>query len=341
MSLSLKHLVLHSIGLNEQGEVSLNLRSQEPAVTDNALELIENLHLTYNSKPSKGFGYFADPEARLPAQLQQFLSLEQEFIPFSGELAKELVDRINHYELTEQGILLIAYYEFIGSDYLQIMLLQDKAAPAVNEQMEITASHYLETSSIQLAARIDITEMQRNSESKRYVSFIRGRAGRKVADFFVDFLSCEEGLDVKQQNAMLMSAVDEFCDVANLDAQEKTEYRSQVKSYCDQQLKDGEEIQVKELSARLPSNEGPAGDFYSYAAQNFPIEEQFPADRSSLKKLTKYFGQGKGMTISFDQALLGERVTYDPQTDTLTVVGLPPNLKEQLRRATGGSETNE
>lgn len=333
MSLSLKHLVLHSIGLDEQGQVALHLREQEPPLTENALELVENLHLTYNSKSSKGFGYFTDTSAKLPSQLQQYLGQEQDFIPFSNAIAQELVDRINYYDLKEQGILLISHYEFVGSDYLQIMVLQDKVSPAVNEQLEVTASHYLETSSIQLAARIELTEMERNADSKRYISFIRGRAGRKVADFFVDFLSCEEGLDVKQQNAILMTAVDQFCDVAELEGEEKTEYRAQVKAYCDQQLKDGEEIQVKELSDNLPQENENGSDFYSFAAENFPIEEQFPADRSSLKKLTKYFGQGKGMTISFDQALLGERVIYDPKTDTLTVVGLPPNLREQLRRA--------
>ncbi|MFM2479862.1 nucleoid-associated protein YejK [Celerinatantimonas sp. YJH-8] len=335
MSLSVKHLVLHLIGLNDQGDVALNLRDQESTLTENALELVEDLHLTYNAKGNKSFGFFADASHEMPQAIEQWQSDSIDFITFSKQLAEALVSRINHYELKEQGILLIAHYEFVGADYLQVMLLQDKVSPAVNDAMEITASHYLETSSIQLAARIELTEMQRNRESRRYISYIRGRAGRKVADFFVDFLGCEEGLDTKQQNALLMSAVDEYCDVAQLDPEEKTEYRKQVKSYCDQQIKDGEEVQVKALSQALPQSDGDTPDFYSFAAENFPIEEQFPADRTTLKKLTKYFGQGKGVTISFDQGLFGERVQYDPQTDTLTIQGTPPNLREQLRRVSG------
>ncbi|CAG9001176.1 MAG: Nucleoid-associated protein YejK [Candidatus Celerinatantimonas neptuna] len=335
MSLSVTHLVLHSIGLDEQGHVALTLGDQESELNDNALELVEDLHLTYNSKASKGFGYFADNSKCLVSELTKLIENQTEFLDFSKTLAQELVERINHYELNEQGVLLISQYQFVASDYLQIVLLQDKVSPSVNDLMEITASHYLETSSIQLAARVELTEMQRNPDSKRYVSFIRGRAGRKVADFFVDFLGCEEGLDTKQQNALLMNAVDQYCDVANFEPEEKTEYRQQIKSYCDQQLKDGEEIQVKELSQSLPETDSEAPDFYSFAAENFPLEEQFPADRASLKKLTKYFGQGKGVTISFEQQLLGERIQYDPQTDTLTINGLPPNLREQLRRARG------
>ena len=41
---------------------------------------------------------------------------------------------------------------------------------------------------------------------------------------------------------------------------------------------------------------------------------------------------GGGLTLSFEQKLLNSRVFYDPQTDTLTIRGVPPNLKDQLLR---------
>jgi nucleoid-associated protein len=333
MSLSVKHLVLHSLIVDDEGKVALKARQQETQMSPDALELVEDLHLTYNSKSSKGFGYFSPSEGSqaLAEQLAQHRQGELEFIPFTIAAGDRLIEQLVKFDLIEQGILMFALYEFVGSDYLQIMVLENKQSPSVNDALEVTASHYLETSSIQLAARIELTEMERNPESHRYVSYIKGRAGRKISDFFVEFLGCVDGLDVKQQNAVLMSAVDEYCQVNQLDVGEKVEYRKQVKSYCDQQLKEGEEIQVKALSDALPTADGD-GDFYQFAAQSYPLEEQFPVDRSALKKLTKYFGQGKGVTVSFDQQLLGERVFYDANTDTLTIQGIPPNLKEQLRR---------
>lgn len=339
MSLSVKHLVLHSLILDEEGKVALKARQQETQMSANALELVEDLHLTYNRKPSKGFGFFAssDSEIELAHQLTQHRQGSLDFIPFSIAAGDRLLAQLEKYDLIEQGVLMFAIYEFVGSEYLQIMLLENKLSPAVNEALEVTASRYLETHSIQLAARIELTEMERNPESRRYVSYIKGRAGRKVSDFFVEFLGCDEGLDVKQQNAVLMTAVDEYCESKQLDPAEKVEYRKQVKSYCEQQLKEGEEIQVKALSNALPATES-GEDFYQFAAETYPLEEQFPADRGALKKLTKYFGQGKGVTISFDQPLLGERVFYDPESDTLTIKGIPPNLKEQLRRESGQSD---
>ncbi|HCG88437.1 MAG TPA: nucleoid-associated protein YejK, partial [Alteromonas macleodii] len=35
---------------------------------------------------------------------------------------------------------------------------------------------------------------------------------------------------------------------------------------------------------------------------------------------------------SFERKLMGDRVFYDPATDTLTIRGIPPNLKDQLNR---------
>ncbi|MDX2322278.1 MAG: nucleoid-associated protein, partial [Moritella sp.] len=50
---------------------------------------------------------------------------------------------------------------------------------------------------------------------------------------------------------------------------------------------------------------------------------------------------GGGLSVSFDQKLMGERISYDAQTDTLTIVGIPPNLREQLTRRGNSSEDNE
>ena len=66
--------------------------------------------------------------------------------------------------------------------------------------------------------------------------------------------------------------------------------------------------------------------------KGYELAETFPADRSTLRQLMKYAGSGGGMTINFDAKLLGERIFWDPATDTLTIKGTPPNLRDQLQR---------
>ncbi|RJX68705.1 hypothetical protein DZ860_17070 [Vibrio sinensis] len=62
------------------------------------------------------------------------------------------------------------------------------------------------------------------------------------------------------------------------------------------------------------------------------LDPQFPIERRALKHLTKFVGSGGGISLTFDGLLLDERIFYDPETDTLTIKGTPPNLRDQLCR---------
>ena len=75
--------------------------------------------------------------------------------------------------------------------------------------------------------------------------------GRKVADFFMDFLGASEGLNAKAQNKGLLRAVDDFTAEAQLDKSERQNVRQQVYSYCNEQLQAGEEIELESLSKEL------------------------------------------------------------------------------------------
>ena len=115
--------------------------------------------------------------------------------------------------------------------------------------------------------------------------------------------------------------------------------RQQVYSYCNEQLQAGEEIELESLSKELSGvSEVSFSEFT--ADKGYELEESFPADRSTLRQLTKFAGSGGGLTINFDAMLLGERIFWDPATDTLTIKGTPPNLRDQLQRRTSGGKQN-
>ena len=227
---------------------------------------------------------------------------------------------------------MIAEYQALATDYLFIALLPSNQSLKVTEGLDISATDYLDINKMDIAARIDLSSYETDKESNRYLAYIKGRVGRKVADFFLDFLQAEVGLDTKQQNQVLMQAVQDFCSDSKLEKDEATNYKKQVYDYCNEQIKAGEEVQVQELSGELPaSSDGTS--FLDYTKeQGYELEESFPADRSTMRKLTKYVGAGGGLNVSFDSLLLGERIFYDPETDTLTIKGTPPNLRDQLTR---------
>ncbi|CAM5189234.1 nucleoid-associated protein [Alishewanella longhuensis] len=188
---------------------------------------------------------------------------------------------------------------------------------------------------MQLAARIDLTEYAVNAEKGNYISFIRGRAGRKVADFFLDFLGCEEGADARVNSQKVLSSVEEYLGAAEFANDEKTAARRQVFDYCEERAKAGQEVVLAELSAVIDA--WTENGFLHYCAeQQLEVAEQFPVEVKELKKLVKFNGAGGGLSLSFDEKLLGERVQYDVKTDTLIIKGTPPNLRDQLQRFTQG-----
>lgn len=121
----------------------------------------------------------------------------------------------------------------------------------VNEELDIRSTHYLDINHADIVARIDLTEWETNPESTRYLTFLKGRVGRKVADFFMDFLGASEGLNAKAQNRGLLQAVDDFAADAQLDKSERQNVRQQVYAYCNEQLQAGEEIELESLSKEL------------------------------------------------------------------------------------------
>ena len=123
----------------------------------------------------------------------------------------------------------------------------------------------------------------------------------------------------------------DYCVQGELNPEQTQAVKKQVFEYCKGQMSNGEEIELAELSEELPTlNQQPFVAFTQ--EQNYGLEDSIPPIRTALKSLTKFSGSGKGVTISFDAELLNQRILWDEAADTLTIKGLPPNLRDQLQR---------
>ncbi|WP_196582895.1 nucleoid-associated protein YejK [Aliivibrio fischeri] len=338
MSLTLSNVILHKLVKNDQDELEVCLRNQTLENEEFTEALVSELHRVFNSKAGKGFGVFKT-ESEFGHWLSSVRKNETPFLEFSNNSAEKLKSELIKYPFAEEGILVIAEYQSLATEYLFVAVLPSNESMKVTEQLDISATDYLDIAKMDIAARIDLSTWETDSDSNRYLTFIKGRVGRKVSDFFLDFLQADVGMDTKVQNQVLMQAVEDFCADERLDKEEKQQYRKQVYDYCNGQLQAGEELTVKELASELPTSES-GSNFYQFSEeQGYELEESFPVDRAALRKLTKFVGAGGGLSLNFDAMLLGERVFYDPETDTLTIKGTPPNLKDQLTRRLGSSES--
>lgn len=331
MSINVTEIVLHQLQQTgtESAELTTHLRNETLAISAEVEQMMLQLHQAYQGK-AKAYGVFQS-ESVFAQQLNRLLEGENDFLPFSHSCAKMLATELAKYPFATDGTFILCRYNFLATDYLFIALIDSRSSMLVDDQLDIKRTEYLDITQYDIACRINLTELKLNAQSNRYLTFIKGRVGRKVADFFMDFLSAEEGLNPQVQNQTLLQAVSDYCEQGELDGQQTQAVKKQVFEYCKGQINSGEEIALQELSNSLPTlNEQ---DFAAFTqSQEYGLEENIPPVRNALKTLTKYSGSGKGVTISFDAELLGSRLVWDELNDTLTLKGLPPNLRDQLQR---------
>lgn len=333
MSITVNQIVLHQLVKHAENETTMMesvLRDELLTITPEVEQMMLQLHQGYQNK-GKAFGVFQE-NSIFAQDLNRLLENEINFLNFSQQSTKLLAQELGKYNFADSGTLILCQYNFLATDYLFIALLDSRISMLVDENLEIRRTEYLDITQFDIAARINLTDLQVNANSNRYLTFIKGRVGRKISDFFMDFLGAEEGLNPQVQNQCLLQAVSDYCEQGELNKEQTQAVKKQVFEYCKGQLANGDEIALTELSANLPTlNERPFVTFTE--EQDYGLEETIPPVRSALKTLTKFSGSGKGVTLSFDADLLNNRIEWDPLTDTLTIKGIPPNLKDQLQKA--------
>ncbi|GAA5143837.1 nucleoid-associated protein YejK [Thalassotalea piscium] len=335
MSLIISNIALHFLSQKtETGEVELRFGPESIAITPKIEDFTNGLHTLYNSKGSKGYGRFTDQvepseTPRFVDIMESYFNEQLSFNDFSQQAAKGLANELTKYDLAETGYLVLTHYEYMGGRYLLVAVIPVSEHYSVDQELTISAAKHLDIAKLQLAVRIDLFDYQQNPDSNRYVSFIKGRAGRKVSDFFLDFLGCEEGMDSKVQTQVLVQAVEDFVAVNQFDPQEKQQTRKELLNYCKEQKESAQEVSLKEVGKVVSTDQ--EKDFYQFCQeQAYPLEEQFPHDQAIVNKVTKYSGYGNGISISFERSHFGQDIVYNKANDSLTIYKVPPNLKEQL-----------
>lgn len=303
-------------------------------MTDDSLAkaevFVEQLHNVYNAKPSKSYAAFNEEKNTAFSQrLHTYLNQEVPFDQLSKDTLGLFQAELEKYEFEETGYLLLIDYEYVATRYFMVGVVNLSEHFSVDSEFGIKRERHLDINKIQLAARIDVSSLLHSKEDLKTISFIKGRAGRQVNDFFMDLLGCTETINAKTQSKELLGAIDEFMSTETLDSEEKAQTREKVFEYCNEKIAAGEDARLEELNDTLSmAADNEFKDFISQ--QDYSFDDNVTLDKSTVRKLVKLSGSGGGVSVSFDRVLLGDRVNYDPNRDVLTIKGVPTSLKAVL-----------
>ncbi|WP_449100348.1 nucleoid-associated protein YejK [Pseudomonas veronii] len=242
--------------------------------------------------------------------------------------APELMEESN---LSTGGHVLFAHYQQGMTDYMAIALLHHSDGVAVTDALDVTPAKHLDLGQLHLAARINISEWQNNKQSKQYISFIKGKNGRKVSDYFRDFIGCQEGVDAPGETRTLLKAFSDFVESEDLPEEQAREKTNTLVGYATSQAKLGEPMTLEELSGLIDEDRPKA--FYDHIRnRDYGLSPEIPADKRTLNQFRRFTGRAEGLSISFEAHLLGSKIDYDENAGTLTIRNLPTQLRDQLKR---------
>jgi nucleoid-associated protein len=289
---------------------------------------------SYNAKTGKAWGFFHAESGAFPLSgwLSKYLAGTEDFTEFSGIAVEHLTRLMEESNLSIGGNVLFCHYLQGMTDYLVIALVQETEAVLMTDGLALMPIRRLDLDHIQLAARINLSEWKNNPASRQYISFIKGKNGRRASEYFRDFIGCQEGVDGPGETRTLLKAFSDFVESEDLGEESAREKTNTLVGYAMAQAKLGEPITLDELSEVLDDDQPKAfADFIR--DKDYGLSASIPPDKKTLNKFRRFTGRSEGMSISFEQHLLGDKVEFDEAGGTLTLRGLPTQLTEQLKRA--------
>ncbi|KTT47701.1 nucleoid-associated protein, partial [Pseudomonas oryzihabitans] len=235
---------------------------------------------------------------------------EQDFVAFSRQAVEHLKGLMESSNLSTGGHVLFAQYQQGMTDYLTIALLHHSEGVTVTETLDVAPAKHLDLGQLHLAARINLSEWRNNKQSRQYISFIRGKGGKKVSDYFRDFIGCQEGVDAKGETRTLLKAFSDYVESEDLPEEAAKEKTDTLVDYASSQAKRGEPMALDALS-ELMDDQAPRA-FYDYIRnKDYGLAPEIPADKRTLNQFRRFTGRAEGLSISFEAHLLGSRIEYD------------------------------
>jgi nucleoid-associated protein len=331
------HRVLKKAGATE---ASIKTRDKVLDVSVEVEDLVKDILNVYNSKSARAYGIFNPDIETYPFSkyVKHYLSEPKVFVQFTQTSMVRLQNRIKDATLATGGYIAFIHYKTELKNYVMVVMLNDKGGTAINEAtLEVNKTMHLDLSKLHFAARLNVTDWDTDASSK-YLSFIKGRSTEGISKYFREFLGCDEFTESKRLTERLVQAVKDFGDAKNLSEDSKQALRKLCFEYCEKKRKDREPVLLDELANHVwdvvPS------EFLEFVNdEKYQLSSGFEPHAGSLRKLYRFSGREKGLTISFDSDLLGKKVHYDKVEQTLTIKGLPQDLKRELDEIHADSPT--
>lgn len=289
----------------------------------------------FQFRAGKLFGTFSSEENTFAPLLRESIEGSLSFPSFSENYMKHLKERIDvTNEVFERHIMMLEEDHPDGARFW-VFLLEDASGMMLESNLELSPIDYLNTSKLELALRVEITEWNNasqtpvsNEDHKPYLALIKGRGTAKLGEAFAQSVGFASSVDTQQETAALMEVLAHY--TKNRSPEESTQVRQKAYDFCVEQQQLGEAVPMSELSGFLDENQPNQFAEFAESHANIQPNKELRPDTRKLKHLVRMSGKGNGLSLSFSSDLFQQTILYDEQSDTLTITAIPKSLKKQL-----------
>ncbi len=323
----LVHAIAHRLVSTGEGKTELTLRDKELPLEGYSEELFAKLKGGFLSRISREHGSFDNEGKPSPLQrgLEALMSKEQAFTEMSTELLETFRGQLEQGKVDFQGHLLLFEEKALDHHLFHIFIAGQQQALQLNDALEVVPAYSVDTGSSLFGIKVDLAEWKERRDYA-YLSLLPPRGNPPLLEAFRTLTGFANGLNKEEATLTFLEGIEAYA--RELPKEKVDDYRSRVAEYCMEREEQDAPVSVRELAGNIDDIDTDA--FVRTVAQHTEEQPEVMLDRRSLRRYVKFTGREKDLAISFNSYQLNKRVSYDADTDTLSIEGVPKALRKQL-----------
>ncbi|MFT7491339.1 MAG: nucleoid-associated protein [Pseudohongiellaceae bacterium] len=314
-------------------------------------ECFRELKVSVIKRFTKDYGRFSSDLGNYPLSswIKDFTEEKMGFESFSKKAMAHFKVEIDKTEILIDGFLLFAHEQLESDELIHLFFVQHNTAQFIDGNLDINESLYLETSRVNLAAKINISDWKSGDIHRcaNLLTLLRWRGEKEITLAFANFIGFADKVDLGVETDVFLDTVSAYTQ--NLPEAEAFQTKKNVVDYCLEQNKIGKPVIITELATqlkeqpRMPVINEETGvsenvnadlpDFAAFSAEQKPAyKPTLIPDKTKLNQFVRLSGRDQKLSMSFSSSCLGDSIVYDPSTDSLTIHNIPSGLKARLAK---------
>jgi nucleoid-associated protein len=323
----LEHAIAHRLVSTGEGKTELTLRDRELPLEGYSEELFAKLKSGFLSRISREHGSFEREGEPSPLQrgLESMLGEEQTFSEMSTVLLETFRQQLEQGKVDFQGHILLYEEKALDHHLFHIFVAGQQQTLQIKDSLDVVPSYSVDTGSSLFGIKVDLAEWKERRDYA-YLSLLPPRGNPPLLEAFLTLTGFANGLNKQEATLTFLEGIEAYA--RELPEEKVDDYRNSVVEYCMEREEQDAPVSVRELAGNIDDIDSDA--FVRTVAEHTEEQPEVMLDRRSLRRYVKFAGREKDLAISFNSYQLNKRVSYDADTDTLSIEGVPKALRKQL-----------